>query len=128
MNWIAVLSPPKYLRYFFAIAYSWYKPYKSERADAHITATIFLALPHIALFFFIADIVSSDMVIFTNIQVVIVSLLILLLHYFLFLYKRKWCLYIKEFGNLKKNDKKLGTIYLLIYLLSWFFLALFPVF
>lgn len=40
------IRPPKYLRYFFYIIYSFYRNYKSERTDAHITATILLAMFH----------------------------------------------------------------------------------
>lgn len=44
MDWLRSIQPPKYLRYFFYIIYSFYRNYKSERTNAHISATIFLAI------------------------------------------------------------------------------------
>ncbi|SHJ02893.1 hypothetical protein SAMN04488096_10731 [Mesonia phycicola] len=58
------IRPPKYLRYFFYIIYSFYRNYKSERTDAHITATIFLAFMHMLFFlslvFIVEDYYSLD--------------------------------------------------------------------
>lgn len=44
-EWIYKVKPPKFLRYLFFIAYSFYRRFTSERSDAHLTAIGLLAMP-----------------------------------------------------------------------------------
>lgn len=129
-NLSAKIQPPKYLRYFFYIAYSWYRGYKSERADAHITATIFITIPNTFLIlFFIPNFFLKKpfILLFTKLEIIIISLLILFIHYILILYKKKWKLFVKEFNYLNKKNRLKGSIYLLIYLFVSIFLAFYPI-
>ncbi|WP_062059606.1 hypothetical protein [Aquimarina longa] len=129
-NWLDRVRAPKYLRYFFYIAYSWYRPYKSDRSDAHFGAMLIVALPNTLLLFVINNISllidSKKFLVFSNTIVIFFSLIVFLIYYVLFIYDNKWKVIIKEFEYLKRKDRKRGLIYLFIYLFTWFFLALFP--
>ncbi|MGO3184397.1 MAG: hypothetical protein ACTIJ9_16360 [Aequorivita sp.] len=112
------LRPPKYLRYLFYISYSFYRNYKSERTDAHITATIFLAMFHMmALLGLLLFNFPKNLLKLGKYEVVLpVCLLIGIIFYLFFLYKKKWRKYIIEFNDQEKKDRIKGGIYLFIYL------------
>ncbi len=120
-EWLTNMQPPKFLRYSFYIIYSWYRNFKSESADAHITATIILAGTY---FFFLLGIVFlllggkrvSEMSAYSLIFPI--ALLLIITFYFLFIYKKKWTNYINEFIHITKKDRLKGSIYIGIYLIA----------
>ncbi|MGO3184395.1 MAG: hypothetical protein ACTIJ9_16325 [Aequorivita sp.] len=123
------INPPKYLRYFFYIIYSFYRNYKSERTDGHITAIIFLAFMHMLLFlslvFFIEDYFSlSNYQDYTNTYFTI--LITGLLFYFGFYFNKKWKRFIKEFEKTTSKQRKIGAIYLFNYLFIIIYLVFSP--
>lgn len=111
------LRPPKYLRYFFYVSYSFYRDYKSERTNAHITAIIFLAMFHMmALLGLLLFKFPEKLLKLGKYEVVVlVCLIVGLIFYLLFLYKKKWREYIVEFKDQVKKDRIEGGIYLFIY-------------
>ena len=123
------LRPPKYLRYFFYISYSFYRNYKSERANAHITAIIFLAMFHMmALLGFLLFKFPENLSKLDKYEIVLlVCLLIGLIFYLLFFYKKKWREYIVEFKDQVKKDRIRGSIYLFIYLFILIFIGFYPI-
>ena len=120
MNWLEKIRGPKYLRYFFYIAYSWYRPYISERGTAHISSLLFITIPHIPLIFLIHRLVGEDYMPLDDFSFLIYMFLILVIHYYLFYYKKKWIKVVKEFKHLEKKDRFNGTIYLLAYVVICF--------
>ncbi|WP_062059608.1 hypothetical protein [Aquimarina longa] len=117
-NWLDRVRPPKYLRYFFYIAYSWYRPYKSDRSDAHFNSVCFLAFANtIALISFVFMILGNFIVNSLGSKRIIITIIIFMtcIHYIYFFRKQKWKEYIKEFNYLKKKDRKRGALYLFLY-------------
>ena len=43
-EWLEKVQAPKFLRYLFFIAYSFYRRYASERSNAHVTSILFLTM------------------------------------------------------------------------------------
>lgn len=111
--------PPKFLRYFYYIAYMWYVSYTSEKHTAQYTATIFLTIPHMMLiliginFFFAGDFYEN-----TNSYTgaIPIAFLILVFHYFWFLHKSQWKNYLREFDHLTRKNRRQGTVYLFLYI------------
>ena len=125
MNWLEKIQPPKYLRYFFYIAYSWYRPYVSERVDAHISSVLLLWFIHIPSIFFINSIVGDNKMPMDDFSSLLYLFILLLLHYYFFLYRGKWKNFVKEFKGIERRQRKNGLFYLFIYLL-FFALIIFP--
>ncbi|WP_188112321.1 hypothetical protein, partial [Aquimarina sp. RZ0] len=48
-------------------------------------------------------------------------------HYYWFLYNKKWKSYIEEFRHIRRRQQKIGLIYLFIYLFVYLLLALYPI-
>ncbi|WP_062060757.1 hypothetical protein [Aquimarina longa] len=142
-NWLDRVRAPKYLRYFFYIAYSWYRPYKSDRSDAHFNSIVFLATFHGLLFlmltYFFKDFFFPYVSLNDNLEsyykrdpydepILYGSILFTgALFYFIFLYQKKWISYVDEFSHLKKKDRRRGTFYLFVYLVICLFLAFSPI-
>ncbi|WP_062060765.1 hypothetical protein [Aquimarina longa] len=127
-NWLDRVRAPKYLRYFFYIAYSWYRPYKSDRSDAHFNSIVFLATIHILVLLSIISIFFRTYFLERldkSTAIGLVVIVIGVIHYILFFKNKKWKSYIEEFSHLKKKDRRRGTLYLLTYL---FIIILFFIF
>ncbi|WP_062059610.1 hypothetical protein [Aquimarina longa] len=126
-NWLEEVRPPKYLRYFFYIAYSWYRPYKSERSEAHYTATIILSISNGLIALMLLSIIFTDTIYRKgnkHIWALSICFIFYIIFYYLFLYKKKWRKYIDEFSHLRKKDRRKGTIYLFLYLFIIFLILL----
>lgn len=120
MSWLEKIQPPKFLRYFFYIAYSWYRPYVSERGDAHTSALLFLWVVHMPLIFIVQGALGETRMPLNKASLLIYVFILLAIHYYLFYYKKKWIKIVKEFKHLEKKDRFNGTVYLLIYLVLSF--------
>ncbi len=123
-EFLANIRPPKYLRYLFFIGYCWYRSFKSERDEAHRTATLFLTIPHLILFIglfmnLMPDFSSSMGKLNTVLPICFV---LGVLFYYLFLYKKKWRDYIEEFNHIKRKEQRIGIIFLFFYLSYYCFL------
>ncbi|KAA1242467.1 hypothetical protein [Aquimarina sp. RZ0] len=130
-EWLANIRPPKFLRYLFFIGYCWYRSFRSEREDAQVSSMLFLALPH-GMVIFILDNISSicykdSIEVFSNFQILLFAFFILVVHYYWFLYNKKWKSYIEEFRHIRRRQQKIGLIYLFIYLFVYLLLALYPI-
>jgi len=121
------IRPPKFLRYLFFIAYSWYRGYKSDREDAHVMATMLLGAFNGFMFYGLLIWYSSKALSMSKYQTVIPFFLFIgFIFYFLFLHKRKWKFYIEEFKHVKRKQQKIGLIYLFVYVLMCLLIALHP--
>ncbi|WP_234859108.1 hypothetical protein [Aquimarina aquimarini] len=118
-EWLVRIRPPKYLRYFFYIAYSWYRGYKSERNEAHATAIVLLWFVHTPLLLRVLHAFNKGIILELNEYQTVYPIAIItgLLFYYLFWYQGKWRIYVEEFKHFKKKDRRKGTVYLFIYLL-----------
>ncbi len=117
-NWLEEVRPPKYLRYFFYIAYSWYRPYKSERSEAHYTSIIILGVSKGLLLLIFLNIFYTNQLYGNaneNGVIFLICFVIFLFFYFFFLYKKKWKSHIDEFNHLNRKDRRRGTLYLFLY-------------
>ena len=120
-NWFNNIKAPKYLRYLFFIAYSFYRRFTSERSTAHDTAILFLAFIHILLYsglyiYMINPKTKTSMIlvlIFTGIQ-----------FYFWFWHNKKWKLYIKEYNHINRRKQNVGVVFLLVYLLVCYYIGI----
>lgn len=120
LNWLHDVKPPKYLRYLFFIAYSWYRKYITHRGDAHFTAIAFLAMMHLGAYIglsFLLKIIDNKK------HVLILMGIVAIQFYFWFWHKDKWKLYIEEFKNINRRQQFSGVIWLFIYL----FICLLPI-
>lgn len=119
-NWLAKVQAPKFLRYLFFIAFSWYKGYKSEQADEHLTASLLIALPHISIPFVLSTVLrvlGLDVHFnFTDLEIIFFCLFIIIIHYLFYVYNNKWKLIAEEFRYISKNKRVVGLFYLFIYL------------
>ncbi len=123
------VRPPKFLRYFFYIGYSWYRGFKSERDDAHFTIILLFWFAHTSLFFTIFLLLYESVIVHSKYLVVLpFAIFFGYVFYLLFWYDNKWKLYIKEFSHLKKKDRLLGSIYLFIYLFTCLFVGFYDLF
>ncbi|WP_234859074.1 hypothetical protein [Aquimarina aquimarini] len=127
-SWLAKIRPPKYLRYFFYIAYSWYRSHTSERNEAHYTAAIIIGGSKAIIVLLLLSVFFTDAMYINgnkNQWLFLVFSIAFIVFYYLFIYKKKWRSYIDEFSYLKRQDRRRGTIYLFLYLFTIFFI-LFP--
>ncbi|MGO3184400.1 MAG: hypothetical protein ACTIJ9_16350 [Aequorivita sp.] len=117
------IKPPKYLRYFFYIVYSWYRPYKSDRADAPMMASLFLWFIHSLLALGLILNFGENLTLrYSKFEIVLpIFFAIGIVTYILFWPKIKWKKYIIEFNHFKKKDRLIGTIYLFIYYTNYSF-------
>ncbi|WP_108866186.1 hypothetical protein [Aquimarina aquimarini] len=121
-SWLAKIRAPKYLRYFFYIAYSWYRSHTSERYEAHYTAAIFLGISKALILLFFLNLFFTDAMYRDgnrNEWAFFICTITFIIFYYLFIYKKKWRSYIDEFSYLKRQDRRRGTIYLFIYMYSY---------
>lgn len=128
-EFLANLRPPKFLRYLFYIAYSGYRRYKSDREDAHVMATILLAtFSGVSAYGLLLWHGPEKYKSLDKYQSVLpfVTLVGLLFYYF-FIYRSKWRYYIEEFKHLKRKQRRIGLIYLFIYLFMCFVIAFYPI-
>ncbi|WP_062060761.1 hypothetical protein [Aquimarina longa] len=131
-NWLDRARPPKYLRCFFYIVYSFYRSYKSERKEAPVTAILFLAFCHMFFFlgvfiflysFYINTLNLNDIQTeykldsYLKLTFLCGFTLNCIFFYYGFYSNRKWESYIIEFSHLKKKDRRKKAIHLFIYLL-----------
>ena len=129
-EWLAKIRPPKYLRYFFFIAYSWYRRCKSEKDDAHNSAMILLGTFHGILILSLVFMIIPEQI-FTNNKyytVLPIVLFLFLIFYYLFQYRNKWKSFVTEFNHIKKPNQKIGLIFLFFYYciyFNYFFLGYF---
>ncbi|MDO6810987.1 hypothetical protein Q4603_20370 [Zobellia galactanivorans] len=121
--WLKKIRPPKYLRYFFFIIYRWYSSYSSEKPTAQYTAAIFLAIPHTFIYILICSLSNVQRISKGNMLLFISFILVL--HYYLFLYKAKWKGFLKEFKHLDKKKRVKGTFLVFLYLIFCFFIAIY---
>ena len=111
-EWLEKVQAPKFLRYLFFIAYSWYRRYRIERSDAHFTAILFVAIGYMLIFAMIIDSITMNQS--DTIRFIGTFGCTGLTAYFLFFYKEKWKLYVEEFKNVPNRKKKQHIIYLFI--------------
>lgn len=109
-EWFEKIKPPKYLRYLFFIAYSFYRRFSSERSNAHNTSILFLGAMHLLAYEGIllwTSMVKGRTSIFFVVIIVSIQL------YIWFWYKEKWKCYVKEFEKISRKNQLLGGVYLL---------------
>ena len=130
MKWLEKIQAPRYLRYFFYIAYTWYRNHKDERADAHFSALLVVSAPHTLILFIFSTIrlfIYNDYYkSISEINFIIITLVTIMIHYYLLIYKNKYKIIIKEFQHLKRKQRIKGTIILLTYAFCFLFLTLLP--
>ena len=69
--------------------------------------------------YFIIDVVTLGKLYSTQNRysiVIFILLVLALFHYFFFLYNEKWRSYVSEFKHLSIQERRLGTFYVLLYL------------
>ena len=123
-EWLAKIKPPKYLRYLFFIAYSWYRRFSSERSDAHFTAILFLAMLHILAYqivFFVLNVPPEKSI------AILIAIFAGVQFYVWFWYNQKWKSFMEEFNHIKLKQKKRHIIYLLVYAIVCFVIGFFPI-
>lgn len=124
LNWLHKVKPPKYLRYLFFIAYSFYRRFTSERSDAHLTAITFIAFMNTIMY---VSLLMWGAKIYDKIYVFAIMVFVIIQFYVWFWYKKKWKLFLDEFKHIKRKQQLLGGVYLFIYLvicLMFFFLPI----
>lgn len=113
-EWITKIRPPKFLRYLFFIAYSWYRRFSSERKGSHIKAILLLSIGHVLVFSGITFFIP----LLEGVTHVYVILLITVIQFYVwFVYKEKWKLFIEEFKHIDRRQQKRHVAYLFVYLL-----------
>lgn len=116
-DFLANSKPPKFLRYFFYIGYSWYRGFKSELDDAHFTIVLLLWFAHTSLFFTIFLLAYESVLVHSKYLIVLpFTAFFGYIFYILFLHRNKWRYYVEEFNHLKKKDRLIGSIYLYVFL------------
>ncbi|WP_298547993.1 hypothetical protein [uncultured Aquimarina sp.] len=129
-EWLNNIRPPKFLRYLFFIAYSWYRSFKSEQDDAHRTAILFLSMFHMLLLLglfmnFMSEIANS----LGKFKTVLpICFLTGVSFYYLFLYRSKWTHIVKEFEHIKRREQRIGLIYLFMCFVIGFYPILLDMF
>lgn len=123
-KWINTVKPPKFLRYLFFIAYSFYRRFTSERSDAHFTAGLFLSMIHVMIYM---GVMMWGIKIMDKSYAISIVLFSLVQMHIWFLHKQKWELYIEEFKYVKRKQQLLGGIYLFSDLFVAFLLVSFPI-
>ena len=124
-NWLKSVRPPKYLRYLFFIAYSWYRRYTSERSDAHFTAIVFLSMIHMIVYEAIYLFVFQPK---SKVSILVVIGLVSIQSYFWFWHKEKWKLFLTEFQHINRKQQLLGGVYLFLYLFTCLIFFILPIF
>lgn len=112
-EWLDNIKAPKFLRYLFFIAYSWYHKFTNERAYAEDSAIIFVSLGHLSillLLFLNLNHILGDLDLWFGFAVAGLTT------YYLFWHKKKWRKYVKEFKDVKRKQQSIGLIYLFAYL------------
>ncbi len=113
-KWLHNVRPPKYLRYLYFIAYSWYRRHTTHRGNAHILAIGFIGISHMLVYQAVYFFVFTSKI--EKSSTLVIVLILLIQFYYWFFYREKWKLYIKEFDYIKIKQQKQNVIYLFIYL------------
>jgi len=119
-KWFTTVRPPKYLRYLFFIAYSFYRRFISHRGDAHFTSVAFLAMIHMSAYQGIYYMFFPSR---GKLLVLIILSIVAIQFYIWFWYKEKWKLFVDEFKYINRKQQLFGGIYLFIYLLISLFIG-----
>ncbi len=112
-EWLTNVKAPKFLRYLFFIAYSFYRRFITHRSGAHRIAIMLLGMMHMLAYqgiYFYVFLPQKKSSVFVVIALLIIQF------YFWFVHKKKWELYIEEFKNTNRKEKIFGGLYLFIYL------------
>ena len=124
LSWLKKAQAPKFLRYLFFIAYSWYRKYAIERPYAEDSAILFIALGYMMIFSGLIQHIESLSRIANFLGTFISTGLVA---YYLFWYKKKWKKYIEEFQHIKRKKQWVGLIYLFLYIFFCICFSIYPV-
>ncbi len=121
-EWLTNVKAPKFLRYLFFIAYSYYRRFITHRGDAHFTSIAFLAMIHMLLYQGIFYKLLPQLL---NIKyyTILIMLFVAIQFYIWFWYHKKWRISIEEFKYISRKKQLKGGIYLFIYLAFGYFIG-----